>query len=1608
MEYCDGGSVSELAKAIIVGGHHLSENVIKYILHQALNGIFFLHSNRVIHRDIKGPNILMTRNGEVKLIDCGVSAVLANTLSRRHSSVGSPFWMAPEVIACEQQLDYQYDNRCDIWSLGITAIELADGEPPMAELHPMNALFKIPRNPPPTVRNPTLWSNIFIKFIARAVTKDFEIRPDAALLLSDEFFLKCVDQLYLSKCRMELMSLIHIITKQFKVTGIPLNARTLQARMENARKNRQYLEVDDLASLPKLTNEIILSYIQERFAADHIYTYIGDILIAVNPLKDIPIYGPGASLLYQNGQKDSLPPHIFMVACSAYQSLIHKHIDQCCVISGESGSGKTVSANFLIQQLAWIGKVGGAKDKINHSLVKKILQINPLMEAFANAQTVINHNSSRFGKFLELHFTHSGALVGAQLSEYLLEKSRVVSQPRGERNFHMLYYVIAGLDYHNKLDKFELNTLNKHRYLNTDELSLSEYSCTSEMQDKFIQLQQSLEVLGFTAEEIQSLYCIIAGIIHIGDLEFMVDDLFSYEGEKAKIVNFKTLETVASLLCVEKNDLSEAMVTYSSVTRGETIIRNNTVEQAFDCRDAMAKALYGRLVSWIVKKVNALLRAEDRTNTVNTKIGILDIFGFENFAQNSFEQLCINIANEQLQFYFNEHIFVWEQEEYKSEGLKSFDIEFINNKPILDLFLQKPVGVLALLDEESRFPKASDLTLVEKFQDNISSEYMILSKETNTFFTIKHFADKVTYDATGFLEKNRDTLSMDVVQTLRLSSDKTLAALFLGSDLKQDTKMSGNSSHSSQSATISRLQQTVSVQFRQSLRMLLSKIIKSEPHFVRCLRPNLQNNPNIFDAEKVMKQLKYTGVLETAKIRQKGFSERILFKDFVQRYKFIFTEFTKPLAPTPANCLIILRESKIDENEQWQIGKTKVFLKYWHVEKLNSIVDINYTKIKICQKVARSFIFRRRFKKEMAARHKAATKIRAVWLGYKQRKLYLKSKIKVAPEVTEMAILHSKKKKTVAMTSTTSLLKRETDQKVLPQKSVNHRQSVTHHALLQKNVENSDIKQISKISAKDVLGKSGSDSKWERLRNYIHQKAIVKNNGSTDAVRPYYRNIKREKRGYEDYEDFYSSDDEDTTKKIAESDNFAYITNPPVYQRISDPEGQAALEETRAIILLSQIDLASKEALELLNRTCYPVIHSVREKAQREGHQKLKSQKLDHKDRMIAVVEGFGDPLRQKYRQARLHLAEEVEGVVQEDYKNAPMLGLVEKPKKREEIKEETIPQKRAQKKPANRNPRKHLPPNKAAINEDYYPRRQQRTTPKTKSEWFFPRGNDIKVERNFETKLVKEEISANKKYVAAQENKTPETEKFLSYRDRVLESRREYLSRNDHKPFNYLNNDQRTLRKKISTFDSPNVEDRPSKNSDFVNSRQYVTPSNPFFVPDYASGVALSNVKEISRKTPIEVPIVHSNMTPKQKYADNYFKNISDNYLYSNFDKRSDSKINPYQREQRKNINISSPLYRNSSPMLDNYENYLKDDYEESPRDLKPMPLPGLVQRPIDFNNISKLNRFVSPPDDVVFERPRTKRPNGFNYGFEKDSVLQDLKLKKTGRLQDLLERRN
>eukprot|EP00111_Clytia_hemisphaerica_P023422 TCONS_00069001-protein len=1166
MEYCEGRSVSELAKHVIRNNNRLDEGIIKYILHQTLQGIHYLHKNKVMHRDIKGPNILMTITGEVKIIDYGVSSELHNTMERRNTSVGSPFWMAPEVIACEQQLDYNYNIKCDVWSMGITAIELADGDPPYADEHPMKALFKIPRNPPPTVKKPEDWSPVFMDFLAQALIKDFEYRPKVDEMLQHEFLEDCKSTNEAN--RKLLMALIHI---NLKITEkIDKTSGTLEAKKRNAQKNAKVMEVDDLAKLPRLNEEIMLEYITERYNADQIYTYVGEILIACNPFTEMDIYGPGASMLYQNSRKDNLPPHIYMIASNAYHAMQHKQIDQCCVISGESGSGKTITANLLLKQYGQMGKS-------NPKLVKKILQINTLMEAFGNAQTTINQNSSRFGKFLELHFTSSGGFVGAQVSEYLLEKSRVVSQPTNERNFHIMYYLIAGLDFHNKLKDFELTTSDSHRYLNTDEWLLSEIACTSEMQVKFTEVQACLENIGFTKKEIQSFYCVLAAIIHLGDIEFSVDSRFSHQGEKSKVTNKNILETVSALLCVNKNKLEEALTINSSVTAGEIIKRNNTVDQALDCRDATAKVLYNRLFTWIVKRINSLLRAEDKTQTTHSRISILDMFGFENFEANSFEQLCINVANEQLQFYFNEYIFVWEFEEYATEGIKAVPFEFNNNKPILDLSLQKPVGILALLDEESRFPMATDMTLVEKYHDNIESPYLKTSRDTSSSFLIKHYAGDVKYDSTGFLEKNRDTLSVDVVETIQASSDETIAQLIeesaaslLGLEKHTDRKKS-------LVATTNRFHQTVSTHFRLSLRNLMSKVIKSDPHFVRCIRPNLQNKPNVIIPSMVLNQLRCTGVLETINIRQKGYSERLPFEQFVELYRFISYQYVDVVPRDKETCLQLLRASNIDPEETWGVGRTKIFLRYWHVQKLRTLKSHYNDSVELVQRAVRAWTSRCSIRKFLNFRHDAAKIIQSNWIRFKRKRDFEKLKQAMTDEVS-------------------------------------------------------------------------------------NQRDLNQNTGEAE-VRPFYRNYQRSEIGYTEDDSKAKRSSSFANDVLNQSTNGGAAVQQNDLDGI-DPDGRAALEETRAIILLLQIELTCREAYDILDRTSYPVIHSIRNSNQGgESTPKLKPQKLNYREKQMAMVDGYSNPLQQKFRHAHVHT--ESQPTIQEtseEFHAAPMLGLVERP----------------------------------------------------------------------------------------------------------------------------------------------------------------------------------------------------------------------------------------------------------------------------------------------------------------------------------------------------------
>ncbi|XP_058520600.1 myosin-IIIb isoform X3 [Ochotona princeps] len=1003
LELCNGGSVTELVKGLLRCGQRLDEAVISYILYGALLGLQHLHNNQIIHRDVKGNNILLTTEGGVKLVDFGVSAQLTSTRLRRNTSVGTPFWMAPEVIACEQQYDSSYDARCDVWSLGITAIELGDGDPPLFDMHPVKTLFKIPRNPPPTLLHPETWCEEFNHFISQCLIKDFEKRPSVTQLL-DHPFIRGVHGkvLFLQKQLAKVLQ----DQKQLNPVAKTRHERIHTRKPYHVQDAEKYCLEDDLVNLEVLDEDTIIHQLQKRYADLMIYTYVGDILIALNPFQDLSIYSPQFSRLYHGVKRASNPPHIFASADAAYQCMVAFSKDQCIVISGESGSGKTESAHLIVQHLTFLGKAN------NQTLREKILQVNSLVEAFGNACTVINDNSSRFGKYLEMIFTPTGVVMGARISEYLLEKSRVIKQAVGEKNFHIFYYIYAGLYYQKKLSEFRLPEKKPPRYM-ADETGSMLHDITSKesYRRQFEAIQHCFRIIGFTDKEVYSVYRILAGILIIGDIEFAAISS-QHQTDKSEVPNAEALENAASVLGIRPEELQEALTSHCVVTRGETIIRANTVDRAADVRDAMSKALYGRLFSWIVNRINTLLQpdknichADDSMN-----VGILDIFGFENFQRNSFEQLCINIANEQIQYYFNQHVFALEQMEYQNEGISAVPVEYEDNRPLLDLFLQKPLGLLALLDEESRFPQATDQTLVDKFEDHLRCRYFWRPKGVELCFGIQHYAGKVLYDASGVLEKNRDTLPADVIVVLRTSENKLLQQLFsipltkTGNLAQTKARISAASRslpphfstgkakvdtlevirHPEETTNMKR--QTMASYFRYSLMDLLSRMVVGQPHFVRCIKPNDTREALRFSRERVLAQLRSTGILETVSIRRQGYSHRILFEEFVKRYYYLAFRAHQTPPASKESCIAILEKSRL---EHWVLGKTKVFLKYYHIEQLNLLLQEVLGRVVMLQAYTKGWLAARRYKRVREKREKGATAIQSVLQGSVDPESYL-------------------------------------------------------------------------------------------------------------------------------------------------------------------------------------------------------------------------------------------------------------------------------------------------------------------------------------------------------------------------------------------------------------------------------------------------------------------------------------------------------------------------------------------------------------------------------------------------------------------------------------------
>ncbi|CAF0766669.1 unnamed protein product [Didymodactylos carnosus] len=719
------------------------------------------------------------------------------------------------------------------------------------------------------------------------------------------------------------------------------------------------IECNDLAKLPNLTEDILLEHLQRRYKLDLIYTYLGDILVSINPFKETNLYSKTIRESYRKSLKSNTLPHVYALVDLVYQNVFHSlYKQQCCVISGESGSGKTESTKFFLKQLMYL--CGGSTQ-----LEQQILQANPLLEAFGNAQTIMNDNSSRFGKYIDLKFIN-GRVIGAQINDYLLEKSRVVIQSTGERNFHIFYYLFDYLPTTMK-EMLHLTNQTNYKYISkgaTPKLTLPASYDSIQHSNKLDEVINAMGLLGFTDKEQNSMFCILSGILTLGNIEFSADD----EGFSVQTLNEENtkrdLAITAKMFGVSSNLLMECLTTVTTLTRNERVTRKYSLQSSQDARDALSKHLYARLFSFLISKINGTLDTSCLSNkpyySCLLEIGLLDIYGFEHFENNSFEQLCINLANEQIQYFFNQHIFRMEMTEYETECITGESLTFTDNQPLLELFMAKPIGILSLLDDESKMPKASDATLVEKFNYHFASKRECYGKNRNNklSFTIYHYAGKVVYNTYGFLEKNKDTLPDSVVDLLGNSRDDLIYELFNGTVRSKSVEPyhTQKAIYRTAAEKDAKNRMTVGAQYRNSLQILMERMSSSHPVFMRCIKPNQQKQPNLFDETFVRGQLRYCGMLETTRIRKEGYSVRIPFAEFIQRYGLLARD--KVLNYTGSSCASILESAKLS---CWQIGKTKVFLKYYHPEILDSMMNKYREAALKIQRRFRGYVARRRY-----------------------------------------------------------------------------------------------------------------------------------------------------------------------------------------------------------------------------------------------------------------------------------------------------------------------------------------------------------------------------------------------------------------------------------------------------------------------------------------------------------------------------------------------------------------------------------------------------------------------------------------------------------------------
>ncbi|XP_072746206.1 myosin heavy chain, muscle isoform X37 [Anoplolepis gracilipes] len=725
----------------------------------------------------------------------------------------------------------------------------------------------------------------------------------------------------------------------------------------------KYEKAEDMSNLTYLNDASVLHNLKQRYYAQLIYTYSGLFCVAINPYKRFPVYTSRCAKLYRGKRRNEVPPHIFAISDGAYVNMLTNSENQSMLITGESGAGKTENTKKVIAYFATVGastkkekEEPGQKKK--GSLEDQVVQTNPVLEAFGNAKTVRNDNSSRFGKFIRIHFGPSGKLAGADIETYLLEKARVISQQTLERSYHIFYQMMSG----------SVKGLKDICYLSDniyDYYNVAQGKITIPNVDdgeECLLTDQAFDVLGFTQEEKDNIYKITAAVMHMGGMKFKQRG----REEQAEADGTEEGDRVAKLLGCDCADLYKNLLKPRIKVGNEFVTQGRNKDQVAYSVGAMSKAMFDRLFKWLVKKCNETLDTKQKRQHF---IGVLDIAGFEIFDYNGFEQLCINFTNEKLQQFFNHHMFVLEQEEYKKEGIDWVFIDFGMDLLACIELIEKPMGILSILEEESMFPKATDKTFEEKLNNNHLGKSPNFLKpkppkpgQQAAHFAIGHYAGNVPYNITGWLEKNKDPLNDTVVDQFKKSTNKLLVEIFAdhpGQSGGADAGGGGKGGRGKKGGGFS----TVSSSYKEQLNNLMATLRATQPHFVRCIIPNELKQPGVIDSHLVMHQLTCNGVLEGIRICRKGFPNRMVYPDFKLRYK-ILAPAAVDKAKEPKEAAAAVLESTGLDPDMYRLGHTKVFFRAGVLGQMEELRDERLSKIvSWMQAYIRGYLSRKDYKK---------------------------------------------------------------------------------------------------------------------------------------------------------------------------------------------------------------------------------------------------------------------------------------------------------------------------------------------------------------------------------------------------------------------------------------------------------------------------------------------------------------------------------------------------------------------------------------------------------------------------------------------------------------------